>query len=91
MKGYPTFPKALSLESRNQWFNVISRTPVVGGSSPSAEMQSVYSTPPANWAEFIYTCWGVIIFRNHVKLNYIAINFKIISSFFIYLCVTVSY
>ena len=32
-------------------FNVISRT-LIGGSYPSAEVQSVYSTAPANWAMY---------------------------------------
>ena len=31
-------------------FSVISRTLVWGGDYPSAEMQSVYSTVPADWA-----------------------------------------
>ena len=32
-------------------FSVISRTIVVGGSYPSAEVRSVYSTAPADWAK----------------------------------------
>ena len=32
-------------------FSVISRTLVGGGLYPSAEMQSVYSTVPADWAK----------------------------------------
>ena len=44
MKGCSVFPKALAL------FSVISRTFMGGGSYPSAEKQSVYSTAPINWA-----------------------------------------
>ena len=53
MKGYSTFPKAPTLlEPHHQIFNVISRTLVGGGSYPSAEKQSVYSTAPADWANY---------------------------------------
>ena len=45
MKEYFTFSKA----GASPWFNVISRT-LAGTVFPSAEMQSVYSTAPANWA-----------------------------------------
>ena len=51
MKGYSTFPKSRSLAFRG--FSVISWTLVVGSYS-SAEMQSVYSTAPANWANILY-------------------------------------
>ena len=45
-KGYSTFLKAPRWAIR--WFNV--RTFVEGASYPSVEMQSVYSTVPADWA-----------------------------------------
>ena len=50
IKGYSTFAKASGLEPHNHI--VISKTLIgVGcGSLPSAEMQSLYSTTPANWA-----------------------------------------
>ena len=50
MKGY-----SVSLSPQHYWdltirlFSVISRT-LMGGSYPSAEVQSVYSTAPADWA-----------------------------------------
>ena len=47
MKGYFVFPKTSGL------FRALSRTQV-GGSYPSAEKQSVYSTAPADWAIYIY-------------------------------------
>ena len=42
MKGYSAFPKALG----------------VGGSYPSAEVQSVYSTAQADWGNFILVIPG---------------------------------
>ena len=51
MKGYSASPKL-----QHHWniaiilFSVISRTLVVVGSYPSEEMQSGYSTAPADWA-----------------------------------------
>ena len=39
-------------------FSVISRTLVGGGSYPSAEKQSVYSTAPADWAKLV---WNVLV------------------------------
>ena len=51
MKEYSTYPNALRLEPYNQMqFSVISMTLVGGGSYSSTEMQSVYSTAPADWA-----------------------------------------
>ena len=45
MMEYSTFPKAPALlECHHQLFSVISRTLVGGGLTPTAEMQSVYST-----------------------------------------------
>ena len=58
MKGYSAFPKAPTLlEPHHQMkFCDISRTLVRGGggerSYPSADMQSVYSTAPADLAVF---------------------------------------
>ena len=46
MKGYSAFPKAPALLKPHHH----NRTLVGGGSYPSAEKQSVYSTAPANWA-----------------------------------------
>ena len=43
-RWYSAFPKAPALLS------VINRTLVGGWSYPSAEVQSVYSTTPADWA-----------------------------------------
>ena len=51
IKGYSAFPKL-----RQQWnliirlFSVISRTLIMRGFYPSVEMQSMYSTAPADWA-----------------------------------------
>ena len=49
MKGYSIFPKDRSLMIR--WFSVISGTLVGEGFYLFAEMQSVYSVLPADWAE----------------------------------------
>ena len=52
MNGCTTFPKApILLEPHNQIFSVISRTFVGRWSYSSAEVQSMYSTAPANWAK----------------------------------------
>ena len=50
MRGYSAIPKVLILlERHNLIFSVISKTIVaVGGSYPSAEVQSVYSTAVAD-------------------------------------------
>ena len=49
IKEYSAFPKAPALlEPHHQIFSVISRALVGGGSYPSAEKQSVYSTAPAD-------------------------------------------
>ena len=57
MKACSAFPKALaSLEPQHQLFRVISRTLVGGVSYPSAEVQSVYSTAPGDWAIHILKC-----------------------------------
>ena len=51
MKRYSAFPKAPALlEPHHQIVYFISRTLVGGESYPSAKKQSVYSTPPADWA-----------------------------------------
>ena len=57
MKGYSTFLKAQGLE-----FNVIAGGHALGESYPSAEMQSVYSTVPAN-------CIGLVgrVFANGLR------------------------
>ena len=48
-KGYSAFPQALELlEPHHQ----IVWTIVCGGSYPSAEKQSVYSTTPADWTNW---------------------------------------
>ena len=50
MKPYSTFPKASGLQSDSQvQFRVISGHSF-GESYPSEEMQSAYSTTPADWA-----------------------------------------
>ena len=49
MKGYSTVSKVSQLEPHHQMqLDVISRRLVGGGSYPSAEMQSAYSTAPAD-------------------------------------------
>ena len=55
MKGHLAFPKAPALlKSHHQLFSVINRTLVGGGGSyPSAEVQSVYSTAASDWATYI--------------------------------------
>ena len=51
MKGYSAFPKAPALlKPHHQIVYVISRTLIWWESYLSAEMQSVYSTVPADWA-----------------------------------------
>ena len=51
MKGYSAFPKAPALmKPLYQIFLSHVRTLIGRVSYPSAEMQSVYSTTPANWA-----------------------------------------
>ena len=51
VNGHSTFPKAPTLLVPHiRLFNIICRT-LVWMSYPFAEMQSVYSTPPANWAK----------------------------------------
>ena len=47
MRGYSTFPKGLE-PSQQMQFNVISRTLILGGSHPSAELQSACSRAPAD-------------------------------------------
>ena len=56
MKGYSTLPKAPGLEPCHQMqFNVISKTLIgKGGSYPTAEVQSVYSTALAVWAVYLF-------------------------------------
>ena len=50
-RGTPHSPKLQHCGNLTiRLFSVISRTLVGGGSYPSAEKQSVYSTAPANWA-----------------------------------------
>ena len=62
-RGTPHFPKLQHYWSLTILFDIISRTRFgKGGSCPSAEMQSVYSRAPANWAEksinwFVYLMW----------------------------------
>ena len=53
MKGYSTFPTALISRITIRLFSVISRTLVAVGSCSSAEIQFVYPTAPADWAEFL--------------------------------------
>ena len=51
MKECSKFPKApASLEPHHQIVNFITRTLIGGGSYPFAEVQSVYSITPADWA-----------------------------------------
>ena len=59
IKGYSTFPKAPALlEPHHQIIYChIQDTRWGGGSYPSAEKQSVYSTAPADWA--IEVLWMV--------------------------------
>ena len=53
-KGYSAFPKAPALlEPRNQIVKCHSQGTSWGGYYPSAEMHSVYSTTPADWASLI--------------------------------------
>ena len=56
IKGYSLFQNALGLGPQHQWFYVISRT-LVGGRVlyTFAEMQSVYSANPSDWA---VQCWS---------------------------------
>ena len=59
-----------------RWFSDISRILVgVGGLSPFAEMQLVYSTAPADWAN----CFGLEIlnFRQRIKQNLVRNPLKI--------------
>ena len=64
MKEYSTFPKAPGLEPRNQMLYTIKSRTRVEGSYPSTEMQSAYSTAPADWAvdKVRYQCF--YFFRN---------------------------
>ena len=48
MKGYSAFPKILILETHHQMWYI--EHPLVFGSYLSAEMHSVYSIAPAEWA-----------------------------------------
>ena len=54
-RGAPHSPKLQHHWNLAIWlFSVISRTVIGGGgSSPSAEVQSVYSTAPADWAKLV--------------------------------------
>ena len=49
IKGYSIFPKSARLESCHQMIYYQNQDTHGGGVLP-AEMQSVYSTDPANWA-----------------------------------------
>ena len=51
-RGTPHSPNLQSWSLTIKLFNVISRTPIGKGSYPSAEIQSLYSTAPADWAGF---------------------------------------
>ena len=62
-------------------FSVLSRTPVGGGSYPSAEKQSVYSTAPADWV-----CVCVCV---HLLTHYLSIYGYIYIYIYIYMCVCV--
>ena len=66
-------------------FSVIIRTLVRGGSYPSAEKQSVYSTALANWATSILTLLGCFWYgsRGWTFPPIIFNNFRIITVFFI--------
>ena len=50
-------------------FSVISGTFVGGGSHPSAEVQSVYSKAPADWAKI--RLWPITIYRNKDRFSFI--------------------
>ena len=73
MRGTPHSPKLQHYWSPTiGWFDVISMALVGGGSYPSAEMQSVYSAVPVDWASVTqcvigkshrWTC-NVFWFRN---------------------------
>ena len=57
MKGYSAFPKApVLLEPHIRLFYVSYPGHSLGETYPSSEMQSVYSTTPANWASIICNC-----------------------------------
>ena len=62
MKEYSAFPKAPALlEPHHQIVSChIQDTLYGGGSYPSAEVQSVYSTAPADWAIHRFKCQTVL-------------------------------
>ena len=62
MKEYSAFPKASALcwNLTIRLFSVIYRTLVGGGCYPSAEIQSVYSTAPVDWAIHRFKCQTVL-------------------------------
>ena len=53
MKGYSTFPRAIGLESHNQmvWCHIQDTHWIGEESYLSVEIQSTYSTPPADSAK----------------------------------------
>ena len=54
MEGYSGFLKVpASLETQHQLFQCYIRTLIGVGSYPTAELQSVYSTAPADWARIV--------------------------------------
>ena len=60
MKGYSTFPEAPALlEPHHQIVLVSYPGHSLGGSYPSAEKQSVYSTAPADWAMNLFGFHGI--------------------------------
>ena len=68
-RGAPHSPKF-----QHRWnltirlFSVISRTLVGGGSYPSAEVQLVYSTAPADWAGIVWNWFGAKLNFNLAKI-----------------------
>ena len=84
IKEHSAFPKAPALlKPHHLLFSVLSRT-VVAGFYLSAEKQSVYSTPPADWATLFlmqgwvfFLIWRIrqISYQNIVKLLTCPSNF----------------
>ena len=66
IKGYFTFIKSSGLRPHHLIACVISRTLVWQRFYPSAEMQSAYSTAPANWvAEMFQSTQGMVVHTIH--------------------------
>ena len=83
MKGCFAFPQSPALLTI-RLFSVISRTLVGGGSYPTAEKLSVYSTAPADWTRSVCE----LFFWYHLKLCH-TITFNVLcvgkSDFFIWI------